>query len=40
MDSCEREWQSITNERIKQLYRSIPRRLKEVIKQRGSNTSY
>lgn len=37
---CEREWQSITNERIKQLYRSIPRRLKEVIKQRGSNTSY
>jgi len=38
--ACQHEWSSISDETIKKLYRSIPKRLNEVIRQKGSNTSY
>ena len=34
------EWQSIDKEFIRRLYRSLPKRVAEVKKAKGGNTSY
>jgi len=37
---CQEEWHAIPNDDIRKLYQSIERRLKEVIRKKGCNTSY
>ena len=38
--TCKDAWEAIPTASIKTLYQSITRRLKEVIRKKGSNTSY
>jgi len=38
--NCEDKWAQITVEKIKKLYESLFRRIKEVIKMKGKNTHY
>ena len=37
---CQEEWMSIPNSYVTSLFSSIPRRLKETIKNKGSNCKY
>ena len=39
-NNCKEEWDAIPTSKIKNLYQSIPKRLKEVIRKKGSNTAY